>query len=60
MTLGHGPYLDGVRRAVGANEGNDLIGENHGFCGLDRSSRLLQVHLDDQFDGADPATLRAR
>ena len=39
-----------MRRAVGADDGDDLVTADHGLRGLHGSLRFLQSHPDDQLD----------
>lgn len=50
VTLRDGPHLDCVRRAVGADERDHFVVEDHRFRSLYCRRRFFQTHLDNQFD----------
>lgn len=51
VALRDGPYHDCVRRAVGSNEGDHFVAEDHRFRRIHRFRRFRQAHPADQFDG---------
>ena len=51
VTLREGPHLDCVRRAVGADERDHFVVEDHRFRGGYRRRRVFQAVLDNQLDG---------